>query len=282
MRQLALILLATLSLHAFADDDATPDDTAETSDRVTADYRKMPFTVKLGAIGYSYEEMGIMHVDGNLYTLGGEYRRSFGLERRIPMYFDVDLNIAYGLDEYHGAVNHPDHTTSPTETASRDQIYNLEGHFGMSFFDTSTQTLDVYAGLGVWYLENKINGAGSYTRDITYFYLPIGVRYTVRAGPSFKFTSGLQYNQLMFGTVVSRFSEVDSNADDSSNLQTEGGGFTVNAIGEFTFEHTSLFAEAYYRYWEIQSSNGWVGDGGIWYEPHNKTKLGGLSVGMRF
>ncbi len=246
--------------------------------------RQEKYMVKFGTVGYNYEEPGVMKIHGRMYRVATQFRNAIGHGAKVPMWYSVDLGFAMGKQTYDGALyNSLTGTSTPTTENSRDRVWDLEGHFGSSFVNTSVHGFDYYGGLGFWFLTNKIDGEGSYTREIMYIYLPLGIQYTARLGESFRLTTGAQYNQLIIGTVKSKFSDVNSNSDDLSNTQSTGKGFKLNLAGEWNVRPMTLFVAAYFQSWDIaQSDTGYVSGLGYVVEPHNTTKMLGFNLGGRF
>jgi hypothetical protein len=283
-----LVLLGFMHSHLWADDaPAAPAAAVEAADDSASglladDFRKQKFSFKLGTTDYDYEEPGIMSIKGRLTTLETSFRNLIG-HRSRPMWYSVYASYAFtSNDTYDGGLSNGK-TVTPETASSKDDIVVVEGAFGFSFFNTHSQTADVYSGLGYRDLTNNIDGQDSYTRDITYLYLPIGMHYSWRPTSGFKLVVGAQYNQLIVGTVKSSLSQINSNLDDATNTQTNGSGSKFTLDTEFAMGNAwTLYLEGVYQTWNIADSDTFYTGGTDWIEPHNTTKMLGFNIGGRF
>jgi hypothetical protein len=252
---------------------------------VTAERNAQKFMVKSGTIGYEYEEPNFMKIHGRLYEISTSYRRAI-LSSRIPMFYGGELMGGFGNTTYDGGIQSADKQVTPMTSSSKDRIIVLEGKFGASFVDTSVQSLGVYGGLGYWALNNKIDGNGSYTREVTYLYLPVGVEYNLKLGSSVTMVFGAQYNLFLVGTVKSHLSEVDSSLPDIDNSQTSGRGYKLRVAPEVNFASWTAFLEGYYQSWSIGDSDHYTVISGSkmasFMEPANETRMLGINIGARF
>lgn len=253
---------------------------------VSADRNTRKIFTHVGTIDYQYEEPGLMKVSGRLTQIGAGYRHAF-LKNTFPFYLEGVTSFAAGNLTYDGAlVDTSNGKKTPITRTSKDQIFNFEGHFGNSFFDSSFQALDVFAGLGYWDLHDSTEGEGTYDRQITYYYLPIGTRYNLRIKSSLNLFVGAQYNLFLTGKVSSKLSQASSAFSDVDNTQSKGSGSRLNAGAEWSFLSWSLFAEAYYQAWKVDDSDSSTqtvkGKTLSFREPENETKMVGINIGGRF
>ncbi|MGZ3722615.1 MAG: hypothetical protein ACXVA9_06780 [Bdellovibrionales bacterium] len=261
---------------------ATPESNSADESTVSDAYKTHHYTFKAGASDYNYEEPGLMKIHGRLYQLETGYRGKFG-HSSIPFIYGGNISYAFGKTTYDGGlVNTLTGVVTPVSEDSNEKIFDLEGYFGASFFDSHMQAWDAFGGLGIWALTNKIEGSGSYQRDITYLYMPLGTRYTFRPSSGFKMMVGVQYDLFVYGSVKTHLSDLSSKYDDVTNTQTSGSGAKATAGVEFTQTHWSLLVEAFYQAWDIGDSSVEPSGGKYWREPHNTTKMLGLNIGGRF
>jgi hypothetical protein len=88
------------------------------------------------------------------------------------------------------------------------------------------------------------------------------------------------------GSVKSSLSEVSSDYEDSTSTQSSGVGSKLSMDFEYKLSGWSLYAELFYRTWDIDDSDTDFqvvdGEGRYFYEPKNSTKMAGLMLGGRF
>ena len=241
-----------------------------------------PYSLRLGRVNYKYEEPKLMSIQGTLYSLGTAYRRD--LERpTIPMWFAVDFEAYIGKLTYDGGLTNGVTTIAITEKTN-DQIYFLQGFFGTSFFNSSTKSLEVSAGPSLWILRDKIDGTGSYHREINQLLLHVDGDYKIKRGEHISLTAGLQLNLLLFGMVKSKLSDIDASLGDLTNIQTSGHGYKLHAAFEYATSGWTPFLDVYYRHWNIGDSNTADSTTGTTRgkEPANNTKMLGLNLGTKF
>jgi hypothetical protein len=226
-----------------------------------------------------------MSISGQMTEMDFAYRRGI-FSSKVPMWYSGDFTIAFGDQTYDGGYKNLDTgKTTAASAGSTDLFFNLQGWFGASFFNSYRQSLEPYSGLGVWQLNNKIHGSGSYTRETTYFYLPLGLQYHISFN-KFTLVTGAQYNHLLSGTVKSRLSQASSDLPDIENTQSNGKGYKLRILGEWELSKWTFFAESYLHTWTLAESNKAVvkvrGKTGSFYEPSNETRMIGFNLGGRF
>lgn len=271
---------------AFCGSMALAQTTVDTIESVSHLRNEQKYLIRLGSINYQYQEPGLIKLQGRLNEIDFSYRRIVGYTR-VPLWVAGELGYAFGGTTYDGAiVNLQTGVKTPSTESSRESILTLQGQFGVSVVDSSIQSLDTYAGLGIWSLTNKIDGRASYTRNINYIYLPVGTQYNLKLGPSFTFVTGVQFNLLLIGTVKSSLSDINSSNSDINNTQSSGRGYKLKVGGEWNMPSWTAFLETYYQTWNIEDSDKTSVVSGTkilqFYEPKNETTMLGLTVGGRF
>ncbi|MBU0744675.1 MAG: hypothetical protein KKE11_04840 [Gammaproteobacteria bacterium] len=156
---------------------------------------------------------------------------------------------------------------------------DVRGLFGRGF-DFNNFTLAPYIGIGYRYLYNDLlgGGAGGYTRESNYFYLPVGIMHEVNLSEQSKLITMLEFDYLISGTQDSGGIE---------NKQDSGYGARLGCM----YQYNNWSVGPYLTYWHISDSNwkiaGLVEKEGKLYqllfqEPHNYTVEAGLKVSYRF
>lgn len=122
----------------------------------------------------------------------------------------------------------------------------------------------------------------SYTRETTYWYLPVGFTFLdVNSGLYFKAVE----NYFLIGSNTSRLSEISHNPpySDVTMKQRSGSGFTLE-LGWQGRNNPQYNVEAavYYREWHVNASDTEVTGNQIVFEPKNKTDILGFNLGLVF
>lgn len=268
-----ILLLLNFSCRAHAADG---EDFARLSDAS----KVQRFAIKLSTVDYHYEEPGLMRIHGRMYGVEGGWRNTFHLGN-WTMPYGLNANLLLGKNIYDGGVVYKSGLVTPESAPSHDLISDYEGFLGAALIDSEYHELDFRAGPGLWFLFNRIDGTGSYTRQIVYLYLPVSLRYAVRISPC-TVTLGAQYDTFLYGYVHSALSELGGNYDDVDNNQTSGSGYRFTAGFEYAFANWSLLVDGFYKAWNIANSDSQYSAGAHWREPHNTTRMIGINAGVRF
>ncbi len=291
VRILLACALALSSAPVFADENATvPSSAGIGADGVAGARDATHFFVRTGPVEYHYEEPGLMKITGSLgkmFELGTGYRKGI-FRKAVPMFYYVDFNIAASssLNYDGGITDTATGVTTPDSEKSSDQIYHLQGGYGFTFINSSTQAIELSGGLAFWILRNMVGGRASYHREINQFFAHVDADYVVKGGDHFMFITGLQLNLLLLGTVKSKLSDVNSSYSDLNNTQTSGNGYKIHASFEFPTGAWTPYIDIYHRYWKIEDSDTTYATIGTNYvgfkEPSNWTHITGVNFGARF
>lgn len=229
-------------------------------------------------IGYmDYKEPGLMREYGPLYGLGGSYTRF--TDAALQWRFEGELvagRLIYDGGNLSGA-----RYTQPTS----DWIIDVRALAVLASAPSPAWSVSPYAGLGLRDLNDKIEGSGSYNRNISYLYLPLGARIEGGLARTWSLSFSGEFDIMPYGTVVSRLSDVDPNAPDVVNHNRGiGGRLTATLhkdLGRFG-GHIGFV----YKKWKIDQSDGvplTIGNQtGTLYEPENEFDFFGLNVGADF
>jgi hypothetical protein len=246
-----------------------------------------PFTVGTGYMTYAYNEPGVMKLHGAMAGLNLNYKHGF--QSQVPMWIGVDGQFGFstGMTYDGGIQDLKTHKVTPTTNTSRDSFNDVRVMYGRSIGDTPVSSFEWSTGLGRWDLNNKVNGAFTYGREIVYIYLPAGLQYSARINGTFTWNAGGEYDLFLGGSATSHFSDVSPGAGDIIHSQSTGSGIRFKAGGEWALRGLAIMAEAFYQRWDIDASDViYIRDSdgnrvGL-VEPTNNTSIIGLNVGARF
>ncbi len=235
-----------------------------------------------GLFDYAYSEPGVMSIEGTLFNMGVEYRR-LATATNGNLWWGLNGALAVGQPTYDGAVvNLATNVRTPVKEKSTDLILDTEALLGLTFWPDNIVGFELSVGLGAWYLYNKIGGGGSYTRQTTYWTLPVGGKIILFNRRSVRAILSGQYNLLLRGRVQSRLSEASSSLQDSDNTQSEGYGTKLSAKLEWARPKGAIYFELHARTWDLERSDGAPQGNLVFYEPKNDTRTLGANVGWVF
>lgn len=234
---------------------------------------------------YRYEEPGLMSLTGQMTRYEAGYRRLLHLKNRTA-WWAADASYTYGNLRYDGGVsNLLTGQTTPVSYRADDKILVVRGRFGLSLFDTGDRVVNVYLGLGVWDLKDRSVGPGTYDREITYFYLPVGAEYVAKWG-FFSWVSSMEMDHQIIGVVQTHLSDANPNYPDLTDYQVLGWGAKVSTAAEFDTGPFSIIVDAYYQFWtmnESSKSEATIAGQTVYFsEPKNDTEMVGVDLGVRF
>ena len=221
----------------------------------------------------SYSEPNIMREYGFVQGLALGYEHLTESGRTL---FQVDGDIEIGHLTYDGAVVSGSVSTPSVQRAA-DSIYNLRGTAGYVTQFESELILIPYAGLGYRLLTDKIEGASSYLRTVSYLYVPFGAKLVREFSDAFSIVAMSDLDVIIYGSVVSKLSDVNPSFPD---LQMTNSGFGVSASVSFVYDFGSFTGHLtpYYQRWDMQQSSKSMG----FVEPANQTVQVGLKIGADY
>ena len=234
--------------------------------------------------GYiDYKEPGYMREYGQLYGLNVGYSV---LDETTTLAFNVEGQLVAGRLLYDGAdVNLDTGVTTPKTSPTDDYIYNIRGTIGTYREINSLFAITPYAGLGVRVLNDKIIGSGSYNRNVSYIYLPIGVMFAGWFNDSWSYSLAGDLDFVVFGTVISKFSDVNPSNPDITN-HNRGTGARLQTSIRRNFSRFAIHAGVFYQKWKMDQSDGVSvtinNKPGSLIEPTNESDFAGLDIGMDF
>ncbi|MDR2207712.1 MAG: hypothetical protein LBE22_01885 [Azoarcus sp.] len=240
---------------------------------------------------YEYKEPGVMKVSGTMYGFTFQYLNNGGVGRikeSMPVQLRARFNYMYNDDlDYDGGFFDPiTGTEGPFKRGGVTQQF-VDMAFAGGFESKLGQNFSVspYAGLGYRYLKDDNDGVVTidyggvtydihdYKREQTYYYLPIGADWKMPLSSGWKFAANTELDILLRGENTSHVN------GKLKFRQKSGHGLRFSVKFEKDFMTVgSVFAEPFFRYWNISRSNTQSG----YYEPKNRTEEFGLRVGFSF
>jgi hypothetical protein len=227
----------------------------------------------------SYEEPGHMKESGNLNGVFGVFETVFDQPQLL---LRLNADVMFGTLNYDGKVtNNITGETSPYTTTSRDYIYNFKAVAGFPLSVGHTAQVIPVFGLATRYLDDVLVGSAGYEREITYYYIPVGVetRFFWRRGWAFGFA--YEFDNFLSGLVKTHLSQVGF-SNDLVNHQSSGAGhrFSLNVMKSLR-GGTEFHFSPYLQIWQIKRSDYQELDGiSTWNEPVNNTTQFGASAAI--
>lgn len=127
-------------------------------------------------------------------------------------------------------------------------------------------------------------GSQAYDRLSQYFYLPIGLGFSVRTG-DWVLRPSAEYDLFLNGKQTSYFAALGANGD-VTNKQTHGYGARATFLAEAPVSWGRIAFGPFVRYWNIGDSEPKIFTvSGVAFEgtePHNNTLEAGMTVRFRF
>lgn len=251
---------------------------------VTSTVRADPPTLKTETVNdiglsfssYQYQEPGLMSLKGSKIGLDLRTTKVLSNERFIR----GELRYAFGTVDY---------TSNGTGSASGEPDWYIEAR-GLVGKDWAFNDMvfSPYTGIGYRYLFNDgraitSTGHWGYRRESNYFYLPIGIIHRSSVKGEARLVSTLEYDHLLAGKQISRFSDGRQGHSDLTHKQTNGYGLKLSVI----YEKDKWAIGPYAHYWKIgQSDTVPLYQNGvpvaIGWEPKNDTVEFGLKASQKF
>jgi hypothetical protein len=233
-----------------------------------------------GVSYFDYDEDSLdVTIEGYLFGLAGEY--AFHAPGSGWM-FGLGAEFDVGTTEYDGSLQNG----TPIEEDSDDFILDLRAVGGYDVEFADQWALTPFLGLGYRYWHNDVEGAGSYTREVSYWYLPAGVRLTARLGAAWTLRLTAEGDLLLAGRVDSELSDVDPGFNDTTNETDVGDGWGARVSLQLRNRH--FLVEPFFTYWDVDRSDYdaltfyGVPTGFVVFEPANTTTMYGIRFGYSF
>lgn len=170
----------------------------------------------------------------------------------------------------------------------KDRLWEIRGIIGHDYYLLPKTRLTPYSGVGFRYLEDNSEGLTAEIDGGTilgfkayshYTYLPFGADFVYEVNPHFNIKTNLEYDYMVHGWQVDKYG-VYPGFDTLKVDQNYGNGLRGSLRFNYELKYATLFAELFYRYWQIPKTK-LVEDGGyLLNEPRNTTQEFGLRLGF--
>lgn len=281
MKKTILVCSILFSL-IFASAALAQEESDKESESKSYEFRTHEFEAGYEMYYFRYEEPTIdVTLSGVLYglKLGYTYRpRNFMLRGTA--------NIAGFGTDYDGGYQ----SGEDLQASSDDYIMEYRGLVGYSIPFFKATKITPYVGFGLRYWWNEVQDSGGYSREVSYYYTPIGFEYIHRLNKIWSLGIRGEYDIIWYGQVRSNLSDVAPQLNDVTNKQENPGrnfGTRASIFLRWEPKKFILQIEPYFRYWSVEQSN--LADLtysgaliGFAYEPENTTGEYGVRVSMVF
>lgn len=230
--------------------------------------------IGLSLSSYQYQEPGFMSLKGG--KIGLDLRATKVLQN--DQFIRGDLRYAFGSVDYNG---------SGSASGEQDWYIEARGLVGKDWV-LNDAVFSLYTGFGYRYLFDDgrgitSTGAAGYRRESNYFYLPIGIIHHRALSDQARLETTLEYDHLLAGKQISRWSDIGQGYGDLTNNQSSGYGLKLSVM----YQKNSWAIGPYANYWNIgQSETTLVYQNGIpvliGWEPENNTVEFGLKASQQF
>lgn len=244
--------------------------------------QKPQLKFNLQSASYSYIEPNFMSNKGLLYGLRGEFNYPFKAQ---PIVFLGQAEFMEGIITYDGAiVDLTDSRKPPTPVSNptKDSLFELRtmGGYQMPFINYH-RVITPYSGLGLRYLFDQNSNEYGYEREITYYYLPLGVRVSQILNHQWSIDGHVEYNHFLSGETKSYLT-----SDPIVHHQKEGRGYRLGFGGSYDrYQYLGIRFEVFYQSWnlgnsDVVKSRTSQGNEIFFIEPANQTEYFGISIGI--
>ncbi len=196
----------------------------------------------------------------------------------------IETSFQYGNIQYDGSVK--DTATgavAPLKAGAYDYLYFAKVKPEFVVGSAGTSDFFVNAGIGLRYVNDRVNSFSGYQREISYVFLPIGFRCETNFSEKKVFVFDLEYDFFVLGKVKSHLSDTNSSNPDVTNTQSTGSGYRILLEYRFLAGERWYAIKPYYQWWSIDASDSAPFTAGfILIEPRNSTGLAGISFDVGF
>jgi hypothetical protein len=241
---------------------------------------ELRFSTGLQYQNFNYSEPNVMTEKGSLF--GPTFQMIFASESLRLFYFEADINILGGGIVYDGATQ----SGRPIQQVGVDYLIAGGLKAGSLISLSDTVIIRPFLGFMTRYWNDKILGSSGFVREITYFYLPLGIFGEVDFRNDLKIGMSFQENLFLFGTALSHLELIggsETGLSTAINRQSDGTGYEAALHAEFRVEGKVLSVSPYYQFWHINESLPYrlVGNLSV-IEPENFTKAFGLKLSLKY
>ncbi|MFO7760024.1 MAG: hypothetical protein R6V20_00215 [Desulfobia sp.] len=240
------------------------------------------FSIGLETRYMDYEEPGLMEEDGTMYGVAGKYT-FYGNN----LMSEISLKYLEGELDYDGETQ----AGTPVKTETEDWLVEARYLLGREVGFATGMQITPFVGIGYRYWKDDICGPGGYERDVTYWYSPVGLKFsTPLAGCPWSLGIYAEYDFFWSGKVKSYMSDYNAGYNDPEMDQDCGDGYGLRlsvAIKRDLGPEYALAVEPYIIYWDIDRSDSAVlyhngSPQAFVYEPENETTSYGCRISLMF
>lgn len=236
------------------------------------------YILGIHTVDFNYQEPGLMSDRGRLNGLAFTYQYNMDTERNVKVVTDY----VQGNTFYDGALQTNTGITTPYTSTESFRAMNLELILGRRPTD-NFWAYTVGVGYRNTFDANDNANPYDYRRDITYYYLLMGVNPVIYNKNKIKSLLNLEFSSLMGGGAKTYLSDVSPSYRDVNFEFQYGAGLK---IGLETFislvDNHQFMVDLSYKYWTLGDSKVEYIGNGYGVEPHNTTGLTSITVGYVF
>ncbi len=271
------LTLCLISIHAFAAEEPFQTERAELPTTSVS-----PHSFKIGGkvTSFNYEEPGYMKDIGLLSGIEGSY--SFQINSYLA--WTTQGEYLQGTLDYDGSIQDVK-TGKKTPHQSKQRFYVMDVTTVLSVDPTpeSSSKIIPYLGLGFRDTFDNKDEAYDYRRDISYSYIPVGLKLVAGVSKGVKLTTTLEYDHLIVGYAKTYLSDANSKYSDIAPKLGSGSANKISEQLSWSLDSgKKLLVDLSYTQWKVAESEVVsIGDGSG-KEPANTTALTSMSVGVQF
>lgn len=244
--------------------------------------RRHTFGISYDVYSAKYKEPSVMEQKGPFFGYSGSYayrpRPGDFLYFKGLNFYELQGQWADGDMDYSYAAGSLDDKHNVT--------YEARALAGADYAPDEKARLTPYSGLGYRYLRDEsegrraTSGAWGYDRHQEYYYLPLGVNVDFHTRPIL-FGFNLEFDYMFWGHNISETGYLPGYTD-LKFTQRRGFGLRASVKLAKNFKLVNVFAQPFWRRWDIRSSSISDDRGTPSHEPENKTDEIGLKLGLEF
>lgn len=220
---------------------------------------------------YSEPDSAKMREDGSMVGVFATY--SWAFDR---MALRAEVSYDWGTIDYDGWLIdfETGEMMTPIQLDTPNSVLNMRLTGGPRLkMGTGTATITPVTGLGFRFLLNDLPGYGGYTREQTYWYVPVGVEASGRLGDGWGYVLRAEYDFFLSGSN-------DSGGDHFTQDTGYGLHVSVGLSSAFAGPNPiTVTLEPFFRYWNVDDSSV-TPDG--WFEPANHCSEYGIKCSVLF
>lgn len=235
------------------------------------------YMVGVHSVDFNYQEPGLMSDQGRLNGIALGFQRTFNTDR----YFKITADYAQGDTLYNGSLQTNFGVTTPYSSTERFRVFNMEFLLGREPTDGSWP---ISTGIGYRNTYDNKTGQYDYRRDITYYYLIIGLNSPIYKNNNLKSILNLELSSLLGGGAKTYLSDVSTSYKDV-NFEFQYGSALKAGLESYVtiFGDQQFLVDVSYKYWTLTDSKvEYIGNSSYGVEPHNTTGLFSITVGYVF